>query len=343
MIIVMTTTATPAQLDRVVQTVQNAGLQVQINQGEERVVLGILGDKSRIHQIPLDVFEGVDRVVPISSSHKLSSREFHPSNTVIDVNGVKIGDGSLVVMAGPCAVESREQLLESAEIVKAQGAQFLRGGAFKPRTSPYSFQGLQEAGLKLLAEAREKTGLNIVTEVMDVESVPLVAEYADMLQIGARNMQNFQLLREVGKSGKPVVLKRGIAGTFDEWLHAAEYIANEGNFNILFCERGIRTYETYTRNTLDLSAIPAMKHLSHFPIMIDPSHGTGKWRMVKSMSLAAIAAGADALMIEVHPDPKTALSDGPQSLNPDNYQDLMEDIRKLTSCLQETSAKVPPL
>lgn len=340
MIIVMTTTATPKELDRIIHTVQNAGLQVQINQGEQRIVLGILGDKSLLQQIPLEVFDGVERVVPISSSHKLSSREFHPSNTVIDVNGVKIGDGNLVVMAGPCAVESREQLLESAEIIKAQGAQFLRGGAFKPRTSPYSFQGLKEAGLKLLAEAREKTGLNIVTEVIDVESVQLVSEYADMLQIGARNMQNFQLLREVGKSGKPVVLKRGISSTLEEWLHAAEYIANEGNFNILFCERGIRTYETYTRNTLDLSAIPALKHLSHFPVMVDPSHGTGKWRMVKSMSLAAIAAGADALMIEVHPDPSVALSDGPQSLNPENYQDLMAEIRRLSGYIKEKDLEV---
>lgn len=339
MIIVMMTTATQPQLDRVIQTVEKAGLKVQINYGEERVVLGILGDKSRIAEIPLEAYDGVESVLAISSSRKLSSREFHPSNTVIDIDGIKIGDGNLVIMAGPCAVESREQLLESAEIVKAQGAQFLRGGAFKPRTSPYSFQGLEEEGLKYLAEAREKTGLKIVTEVMDVDSVSLVADYADMMQIGARNMQNFHLLRAVGRAGKPVVLKRGLAATLDEWLHAAEYISNEGNFNILFCERGVRTYETYTRNTLDLSSIPAIKHLSHLPIMVDPSHGTGKWRMVKSMSLAAVAAGADALMIEVHPDPSKAMSDGPQSLNPENYQDLMRDVKKLAVFMKETLRK----
>ena len=334
MIIIMSPEATKEQLAHVIGTIENAGLKVQINTGEARVVLGVLGDKSCIADMPLDAYDGVERTVVISSSCKLISRDFHPSDSIVDVGGIKIGGGNLVVMAGPCAVESREQLLESAHIVKAGGAQFIRGGAFKPRTSPYSFQGLEEQGLKYLAEAREATGLKVVTEVMDVASVDLVAEYSDMLQIGARNMQNFHLLRAIGKTGKPVALKRGLAATLDEWLHAAEYIANEGNFNIVFCERGIRTYETYTRNTLDLSAIPAIKHLSHLPIMVDPSHGTGKWRMVEPMSLAAVAAGADALMVEVHPNPAKAMSDGPQSLNPENYVQLMKRVNALAECMK---------
>ncbi len=339
MIIIMDSTATKIQISNVVSHIEKAGLSPHLSIGAERTIIGVIGDKTRIMSLPLEAFDGVERTVPISSSCKLISREFHPTPTVIDVGGVKIGDGNLVVMAGPCAVESREQLLESAEIVKSGGAQFLRGGAFKPRTSPYSFQGLEEIGLKYLAEAREATGLKIITEVMDVASVELVAEYSDMLQIGARNMQNFHLLRAVGKSGKPVALKRGIASTFDEWLHAAEYIANEGNFNILFCERGIRTYETYTRNTLDLSAIPAIKHLSHLPIMVDPSHGTGKWRMVAPMSMAAVAAGADALMVEVHPEPSKALSDGPQSLTPENYLELMNQVSRLSELLKDLQKK----
>ena len=244
-------------------------------------------------------------------------------------------------MAGPCAVESREQLMETAEIIKAGGAQFIRGGAYKPRTSPYAFQGLEEEGLKYLAEAREKTGLAVVTEVTVVEAVDTVAAYADILQIGARNMQNFGLLRAVGRAGKPVMLKRGLAATIDEWLNAAEYIMNEGNPNVILCERGIRTYETYTRNTFDISAIAAIKHLSHLPIIADPSHGTGKWRMIKPMSLASIAAGADGLIIEVHPNPARALSDGPQSLTPENYRDLMASVQKLSRFMAEE--KIAPM
>ena len=248
--------------------------------------------------------------------------------------GILVGGGDFVVMAGPCAVESRAQLLEAAEIAKEGGAQFLRGGAYKPRTSPYSFQGLEEEGLKYLAEAREKTGLRVVTEVTEVEAVPTVAAYADLLQIGARNMQNFRLLKEVGRTNKPVLLKRGLAATLDEWLNAAEYILNEGNPNVIFCERGIRSYETYTRNTLDLSAVAAIKHLSHLPIIVDPSHGTGKWRLIKPMSLAAVAAGADGLILEMHPNPAKALSDGPQSLTPENYKDLMRDVKKLANFMK---------
>jgi 3-deoxy-7-phosphoheptulonate synthase len=259
----------------------------------------------------------------------LVSNDFKHERSVIDVGGVAIGGENLVVMAGPCAVESREQLLESAWAVKNGGAQFLRGGAYKPRTSPYAFQGLEEEGLKMLAEARELTGLKIVTEVVDVQSVGVVSNYADVLQIGARNMQNFQLLKSAGKAGKPVLLKRGLAATINEWLNAAEYIMNEGNYNVIFCERGIRTFETHTRNTLDLSAVAALKEISHLPVIVDPSHGTGLWRLVRPMSKAAIAAGADGLMVEVHPNPSEALSDGSQSLTPENFNLLMGEIRKL--------------
>lgn len=334
MVIVMNSQATSQQVQRVLDRIHAAGLRTHLSQGQYRTIIGIIGDKKAIMSLPIEAFDGVDKAVPITSSYKLVSREFHPEPTVVDVGGVKIGGGSMVVMAGPCAVESREQLLESAMIVRESGAQFLRGGAFKPRTSPYSFQGLEEEGLEYLAEARAVTGLKVVTEVMDVASVELVAKYADMLQIGARNMQNFQLLREVGRCGKPVLLKRGISATIDEWLHAAEYIVNEGNYNVVLCERGIRTFEEYTRNTLDLSAVAAVKHLSHIPIIVDPSHGTGKWRLVKPMAMAAIAAGADGIMVEVHPHPAEALSDGPQSLNPQNFAALMADIRELAAFMR---------
>jgi len=295
----------------------------------------VIGDKTKLAATPLDAMHGVETTVAISKSYKLASREFHPAATVVDIRGIKIGDGTPVVMAGPCAVESREQLLETAQLVKEGGAQFIRGGAYKPRTSPYAFQGLEEEGLKYLAEAREKTGLAVVTEVTVVEAVDTVAAYADLLQVGARNMQNFGLLKAVGRAGKPVMLKRGLAATIDEWLNAAEYIMNEGNPNVILCERGIRTYETYTRNTFDISAIPAIKHLSHLPIIADPSHGTGKWRMIKPVSLASIAAGADGLIIEVHPNPARALSDGPQSLTPENYRDLMASVQKLSRFMKD--------
>lgn len=271
------------------------------------------------------------------TDYQLVSREFRPESTVVDVGGVKIGDGSFMVMAGPCAVESREQLLQTAAIVQEQGAQFLRGGAFKPRTSPYSFQGLEEEGLKYLAEAGKVTGLKVVTEVMEAESVELVAQYADMLQIGARNMQNFHLLRAAGRSGKPVLLKRGAAATISEWLQAAEYILYEGNFQVVLCERGIRTFENYTRNTLDLSAVAAVKALSHLPVIVDPSHGTGKWQLVRPMALAAVAVGADGLMVEVHPNPGEARCDGSQSLNEEHYGVLMQDVRKLASFIGQSA------
>lgn len=329
MVIIMNTDANKEQIKKVVESVHSVGLETQVIEGESKTIVGVIGDKRLMADLAIERMDGVEKTVAISKSYKLVSSEFHPVPSIVDVDGVKIGGGNFVVMAGPCAVESREQLLEAAEIVKAGGAQFLRGGAYKPRTSPYSFQGLEVEGLKYLAEARAATGLKVVTEVTEVEAVEKVAQYADMLQIGARNMQNFRLLKEVGRSSKPVLLKRGLAATLMEWLNAAEYILSEGNKNVVLCERGIRTYEEYTRNTLDLSAVAAIKHLSHLPIIVDPSHGTGKWRMVKPMAMAAVAAGADGLMIEVHPNPEKALSDGPQSLTPDNYNSVMNAVSKL--------------
>ena len=335
MVIIMNPEATAENIKAVIRTIEDAGLEAKVMDGASQRIVGVIGDKRRLGDVTFEAMDGVEKTVAISKSYKLASREFHPRSSVVDVAGVKIGDGTPVVMSGPCAVESREQLFEAADIVKKAGAQFLRGGAYKPRTSPYSFQGLEEQGLKFLAEARERTGLRVVTEVTTVEAVDRVAAYADMLQIGARNMQNFGLLKAVGKAGKPVLLKRGLAATLDEWLNAAEYIMNEGNPDVVLCERGIRTYETYTRNTLDLSAVAAVKHLSHLPIIVDPSHGTGKWRMVQPMAYAAIAAGADGLMIEMHPNPAKALSDGPQSLTPEQFERVMNGVRKLSSFLRE--------
>lgn len=343
MVIIMNTDATTQNIHDVVEAIESVGLEAKIMEGTQQKIVGVIGDKTRMASIAIDAMEGVEKSVEISKSYKLASREFHPQSSIINVAGVKIGGGNLVVMAGPCAVESREQLLASAKIVKAGGAQLLRGGAYKPRTSPYSFQGLEEEGLKYLAEARELTGLRVVTEVTEVEAVESVCKYADMLQVGARNMQNFRLLKEVGRCNKPVLLKRGLAATLNEWLNAAEYIMNEGNQNVVFCERGIRTYETYTRNTLDLSAVAAIKHLSHLPVIVDPSHGTGKWRMVKPMAFAAVAAGADGLMLEVHPNPSKALSDGPQSLTPDNYMEVMHGVNEITTFLHKQGLAIDTL
>ena len=335
MVVIMNADATQADIEGVISAIEEKGLEAKVMEGAHQKIVGVIGDKTKLAATPLDAMHGVETTVAISKSYKRASREFHPASTVVDIRGIKIGDGSPVVMAGPCAVESREQLLETAQLIKEGGAQFIRGGAYKPRTSPYAFQGLEEEGLKYLAEAREKTGLAVVTEVTVVEAVDTVAAYADLLQVGARNMQNFGLLKAVGRAGKPVMLKRGLAATIDEWLNAAEYIMNEGNPNVILCERGIRTYETYTRNTFDISAIPAIKHLSHLPIIADPSHGTGKWRMIKPVSLASIAAGADGLIIEVHPNPARALSDGPQSLTPENYRDLMASVQKLSRFMKD--------
>ena len=335
MVVIMNADATQADIEGVISAIEEKGLEAKVMEGAHQKIVGVIGDKTKLAATPLDAMHGVETTVAISKSYKRASREFHPAATVVDIRGIKIGDGTPVVMAGPCAVESREQLLETAQLVKEGGAQFIRGGAYKPRTSPYAFQGLEEEGLKYLAEAREKTGLAVVTEVTVVEAGDTVAAYADLLQVGARNMQNFGLLKAVGRAGKPVMLKRGLAATIDEWLNAAEYIMNEGNPNVILCERGIRTYETYTRNTFDISAIPAIKHLSHLPIIADPSHGTGKWRMIKPVSLASIAAGADGLIIEVHPNPARALSDGPQSLTPENYRDLMASVQKLSRFMKD--------
>jgi len=338
MIIVMKPEATKQQLDRVLTKLATVGLKVHLSEGSTRTIIGVIGDKRFIAQMPIEAMDGVEKMVPVTVDYKLVSREFKQENTIVDVGGVLIGGSHLVVMAGPCAVESREQLLQSAEIVKKAGAQFLRGGAYKPRTSPYAFQGLEVQGLEILAEAREKTGLKIVTEVVDVDSVSVVCDYADMLQIGSRNMQNFQLLKTVGKTNKPVLLKRGLSATINEWLNAAEYIMSEGNYNVVLCERGIRTYEEYTRNTLDLSAVAAAKNISHLPIIVDPSHGTGRWELVAPMSRAGIAAGADGLMIEVHPNPAEALSDGKQSLTPENFTILMQEITSIAGIMGKTLA-----
>jgi 3-deoxy-7-phosphoheptulonate synthase len=329
MIIVMHRGVTEPQIAQVTERLKEEGFSVHLSQGVERTIIGAVGDKGRLESLALEAFPAVERVVSILQPYKLAGREFHPQDTVIEIGDIKIGGDVLHVMAGPCAVESRDQLLESARAVKAAGATILRGGAFKPRTSPYAFQGLEEQGLRILAEAREVTGLLVVTEVVDPRSVSLVAEYADILQIGARNMQNFFLLREVAKAGKPVLLKRGPSATFEEWIMAAEYIMAGGNYQVMFCERGIRTFENYTRNTLDLSAVPVLKQLSHLPVIVDPSHGTGRWNLVQPMAMAAVAAGAHGLMVEVHPEPAKALSDGPQSLNPENFHNLMGNLRQL--------------
>ena len=338
MIIVMSPGATKEQLQVVLDKLTKVGLKVHLSEGASRTIIGVIGDKRFIAEMPIEAMDGVEKMVAVTVDYKLVSREFKQEDTIVNVNGVLIGGKHLAVMAGPCAVESREQLLLSAEIVKKAGAQFLRGGAYKPRTSPYAFQGLEIKGLEMLAEAREKTGLKIVTEVVDVESVPVVSEYADMLQIGSRNMQNFQLLKTVGKTDKPVLLKRGLSATLNEWLNAAEYIMSEGNYNVVLCERGIRTYEEYTRNTLDLSAVAAVKNISHLPIIVDPSHGTGRWKLVGPMARAGIAAGADGLMIEVHPNPAEALSDGKQSLTPENFTLTMQEVSKIAEVMGKTLA-----
>lgn len=338
MIIVMNAGATAVDIERVTMKVTERGLKIHLSEGRFVTIIGVVGDKKLLTDVPLEAMPGVEKVVSITTGYKLVSRQFKPENTVIDVGGQLIGGDKITVMAGPCAVESREQLLESAWIVKNAGAGFLRGGAYKPRTSPYSFQGLEEVGLRYLAEAREETGLKIVTEVVDVSSVPVVAEYADMLQIGARNMQNFQLLKAVGRIEKPVLLKRGIAATVDEWVNAAEYIMNEGNYQVVFCERGIRTFETYTRNTLDLSAVAILKNISHLPVIVDPSHGTGVWKLVRPMARAAVAAGADGLMVEVHPKPEEALSDGKQSLTPENFELMMREVQGIARAMGRDSA-----
>jgi 3-deoxy-7-phosphoheptulonate synthase len=333
MIVVMKQGATHAQIVNVTARVEQMGCRAHISEGKERTIIGIIGNGRPLDREQLERMDGVERTVPVLQPFKLASRDFHPQDTVVPVNGVAIGGKSLVVMAGPCAVEGREQLFEAAQAVRSAGAQMLRGGAFKPRTSPYSFQGLGEEGLKLLAAAREATGLPVVTEVMAPEQVPLVTTYADILQIGARNMQNYALLHAVGEAQRPVLLKRGMMSTVEELLMSAEYILSHGNDRILLCERGIRTFETYTRNTLDINAVPLLKQLSHLPVVVDPSHGTGRWELVAAVSKAAVAAGADGLIIEVHPHPSRAMSDGAQSLKPESFARLMEELRAVAQAV----------
>lgn len=333
MIVVMKPGATPDDIQRVIERVQSFGLGVHISTGESRTIVGILGNTSGLERSTFEVMEGVESVVRITRPYKVASREFKPFDTIIEVRGVRIGGPGLVVMAGPCSVESRSQILEAAHAVKEAGAHILRGGAYKPRTSPYSFQGLGVEGLELLAEAREATGLPIVTEVMSPDEVSLVCQYADILQIGARNMQNYRLLQAVGQVQKPVLLKRGLSSTIQELLMSAEYILAGGNYQVILCERGIRTFETYTRNTLDINAIPVLKQLSHLPVIGDPSHGTGKWELVAPVAKACVAAGADGLMIEVHPNPELAWSDGSQSLRPERFAALMQELTALAAAV----------
>ena len=333
MLVVMNAHATQEQIEQVCEEIRRAGLTAHPIPGSQRTAVGITGNREAIDPERLKRLSGVMKVIPVTDPYKLVGREFKPDDTVIRLNDTEIGGRRLVVVAGPCAVESRKQLLEAARAVKTAGATALRGGAFKPRTSPYSFQGLGEEGLKILAEARENTGLTIVTETIDPENVSLVEEYADILQVGARNMQNFSLLKRVGKSKLPVLLKRGISATLEEFLMAAEYVMSEGNYNVILCERGVRTFNAYTRFTMDICTIPEVKRISHLPIIVDPSHGTGRREMVIPMAKASIAAGADGIMVEVHPRPDEALSDGYQSLTPERFAHLMEEVRALSSAV----------
>ena len=333
MIIVMNTEATEEDIIAVEKRIKEVGFDTHLIRGVERNVIGAIGDRQIIYSLGLEIMPGVEKVVPIMKPYKLVSKEVKQETSVIQVKNVTIGGPEIVVIAGPCAVESREQLEASAQAALKGGAKILRGGAFKPRTSPYAFQGLEEDGLKMLAQVAEDTGLLVVTEVIDEQSVDLSVEYVDILQIGARNMQNFQLLRRVGKTNKPVILKRGLAATVEEWLMAAEYIMSGGNYNVILCERGIRTFETATRNTLDISAVPVVKGLSHLPVIIDPSHATGDYKLVKPLAKAAVAVGADGLLIEVHPEPTKALCDGPQSLTPQAFWEMMQELKPIAAAI----------
>ncbi|MCX6355328.1 MAG: 3-deoxy-7-phosphoheptulonate synthase [Candidatus Aureabacteria bacterium] len=326
MIIVLKPGASQEQLDHIVSKVHELGLKTMISQGVERTIIGVIGEEDILRITPLEVFPGVEKVLPVLKPYKLVSREFKPESTVVAVKGVRIGSRSIQIAAGPCAVENREMLFATAKAVKAAGAGMIRGGAFKPRTSPYTFQGLGEEGLKYLREVSDATGMPAVTECMDPRDVALVESYADIIQVGARNMQNITLLRELGQVKKPILLKRGMMSTVKELLMSAEYILSNGNFNVILCERGIRTFEDATRNTLDLSMVPLVKRLSHLPVFVDPSHGTGVRELIEPMSIAAIAAGADGLIIEVHINPEAALSDGAQSLTPDEFARLMKGL-----------------
>jgi 3-deoxy-7-phosphoheptulonate synthase len=333
MIVIMERRASADQIQKVVDRVEELGFRAHLSQGEERTIIGVIGDERPLSVEALELLDGVERVVPVLHPFKLASRDFKPDRTVIQLDGVNIGGDEIVVMAGPCAVESREQVFEVAWAVKEAGAKVLRGGAFKPRTSPYTFQGLGVPALELLGEVRETVGLPIVSEVMSAADIATVSKYVDVLQIGARNMQNYSLLQEVGKTSKPVLLKRGMSSTIHEWLMSAEYVLSNRNYNVMICERGIRTFETATRFTLDINAVPVAKQLTHLPVIIDPSHGTGKANLVGPAAKAAVAAGADGLIIEVHPNPDRALSDGAQSIRPEAFQKLMVELRQIAAAV----------
>ena len=327
MIIIMKRSARKEDIDHVIRLVESNGLDVHVSTGKEVTLIGVIGDKTKLQNQNLEIAQGVDKIVPVTESYKLANRKIHPENSIVKVGNTSIGGDEFVIMSGPCAIESYEQLRETALAVKKAGAQILRGGAYKPRTSPYAFQGLADEGLKYMKEVSQETGLAVVTEVTSLEALEAAVNYVDMLQIGARNMQNFYLLKEVGKTNLPVLLKRGLCATIDEWLNAAEYIMSEGNPNVVLCERGIRTYETATRNTLDISAVPVIKQKSHLPIIVDPSHATGVRDYVLPLSKCAAAVGADGLMIETHPNPEIALSDGPQSLTFPQFEELCQQLR----------------
>jgi len=331
MIVVMNGMASQGDVEKIINKLKSMGLDINISRGEKRTVLGIIGETSILESFPFYAYAGVEKVLRVLKPFKLASREFKDKSTTIKLKGITIGGKELAIIAGPCAIENEEQIFTIAGELSKRGVKILRGGAFKPRTSPYSFQGLGEEGLKLMSRAAREFGLSIITEVMSVEQVDLVAEYADILQVGARNMQNFMLLKELGRIKKPVMLKRGMSATLEELLLSAEHILSNGNRQVILCERGIRTFETYTRNTLDLSAIPSLKKLSHLPVIVDPSHGTGRWELVGPMAKSAIVAGADGLMIEVHPNPKAALSDGAQTLNFKNFSQLLKEMSAIAN------------
>jgi 3-deoxy-7-phosphoheptulonate synthase len=337
MIIVLRPRTTEEEIAQVCRRIEVLGLTPHLSRGVERTIIGAIGDERILLDKAIEALPMVERVLPVVKPYKLASREFHPDNTVVEVGGVRVGGEHLAVIAGPCSVEGREMLFEVAREVKEAGAQLLRGGAFKPRTSPYAFQGLGEEALRYLAEVKRETGMPVVTELMDPREADLVLRYADVVQVGARNMQNFRLLKELGMRQTPVLLKRGMSSTILELLMSAEYIMSEGNYNVILCERGIRTFEDATRNTLDLSAVPVLKQQTHLPVLVDPSHGTGKWSLVAPMALAAVAAGADGVMVEVHPRPEEALSDGPQALLPSRFRTLMIDLRQVAEAVGRTA------
>lgn len=336
MIIVLKPRTTEENLNRVIKMVETKGLEAHVVRGEEMTIIGCIGDTVRIDPRLFEVDQSVDKVMHVQEPYKLANRAFHPEDTIVDVSGIPVGGGHMAMIAGPCSVESEEQVIDVAKAVKEAGANMLRGGAFKPRTSPYSFQGLGLEGLEMLCRAKEETGLPIVTELMSGEYLDIFDEKVDLIQIGARNMQNFDLLKQLGRTKRPILLKRGLNATYEEWFMSAEYIMASGNENVILCERGVRTFETYTRNTLDLQAIPVLKKMTHLPVVVDPSHAGGKWWLVDTMAKAALAAGTDGLMIEVHNNPDCALCDGGQSLKPEKYAVLLEQLRRIAPIVEKT-------